>query len=65
MSPPGHTRRSPGRGGQAVVTLGHRTGRPPSGPADWIKANVAGFRELLTPLLGKMQDRRSTTPGSA
>ncbi|MEV4425381.1 zinc-dependent metalloprotease [Streptomyces sp. R-07] len=31
----------------------------------WIKANVAGFRELLTPLLGKMQDRRSTTPGSA
>ncbi|WP_406059496.1 zinc-dependent metalloprotease [Streptomyces sp. NBC_01077] len=33
--------------------------------AGWIKANVAGFRELLTPLLGKMQDRRSTTPGSA
>ncbi|MFB7940634.1 zinc-dependent metalloprotease [Streptomyces sp. NPDC056049] len=29
----------------------------------WIKANVAGFRELLTPLLGKMQERRTTTPG--
>ncbi|MFE5549014.1 zinc-dependent metalloprotease [Streptomyces sp. NPDC056534] len=33
--------------------------------AGWIKANVAGFRELLTPLLGKMQDRRSATPGNA
>ncbi len=33
--------------------------------AGWIKANVAGFRELLTPLLGKMQDRRSNTPGNA
>ncbi|MEX0169605.1 zinc-dependent metalloprotease [Streptomyces sp. LMG1-1-1.1] len=33
--------------------------------AGWIKANVAGFRELLTPLLGKMQDRRAGTPGSA
>lgn len=33
--------------------------------AGWIRANVAGFRELLTPLLGKMQERRSTNPGSA
>ncbi|MFI8915198.1 zinc-dependent metalloprotease [Streptomyces sp. NPDC053513] len=33
--------------------------------AGWIKANVAGFRALLTPLLGKMQERRSSTPGSA
>ncbi|WP_309052123.1 zinc-dependent metalloprotease [Streptomyces sp.] len=33
--------------------------------AGWIRANVAGFRELLTPLLGKMQERRSGTPGSA
>ncbi|MFE3069346.1 zinc-dependent metalloprotease [Streptomyces sp. NPDC059247] len=33
--------------------------------AGWIKANVAGFRELLTPLLGKMRDRRQDTPGSA
>ncbi|MCZ4118721.1 zinc-dependent metalloprotease [Streptomyces sp. H39-S7] len=24
----------------------------------WVKANVAGFREILKPLLGKMQDRR-------
>ncbi|MDQ0844225.1 MULTISPECIES: zinc-dependent metalloprotease [unclassified Streptomyces] len=33
--------------------------------AGWIKANVAGFRELLRPLLDKMQDRRSGTPGGA
>ncbi|MFC8273587.1 zinc-dependent metalloprotease [Streptomyces sp. NPDC057271] len=31
--------------------------------AGWIKANVAGFRELLSPLLDKMQERRTTTPG--
>ncbi|MEU8758491.1 zinc-dependent metalloprotease [Streptomyces sp. NPDC048659] len=31
--------------------------------AGWIKANVAGFRELLSPLLDKMQERRSATPG--
>ncbi|MGW8883231.1 zinc-dependent metalloprotease [Streptomyces sp. NPDC055749] len=30
--------------------------------AGWIRANVAGFRELLRPLLEKMQDRR---PGGA
>ncbi|MDK0520293.1 zinc-dependent metalloprotease [Streptomyces sp. ML-6] len=33
--------------------------------AGWIKANVAGFRELLGPLLGKMQDRRAGTAGGA
>ncbi|MFD7030357.1 zinc-dependent metalloprotease [Streptomyces sp. NPDC059917] len=33
--------------------------------AGWVKANVAGFRELLGPLLGKMQDRRGSTPGGA
>ncbi|MEV4944145.1 zinc-dependent metalloprotease [Streptomyces sp. NPDC053755] len=33
--------------------------------AGWIKANVAGFRELLAPLLDKMRERRSTTPGGA
>ncbi|MFB6818456.1 zinc-dependent metalloprotease [Streptomyces sp. NPDC056347] len=33
--------------------------------AGWIKANVAGFRELLRPLLGKMQDRRPGGPGGA
>ncbi|WP_406382306.1 zinc-dependent metalloprotease [Streptomyces sp. NBC_01618] len=33
--------------------------------AGWIKANVAGFRELLRPLLGKMQERRGGGPGGA
>ncbi|MFC9248206.1 zinc-dependent metalloprotease [Streptomyces sp. NPDC057136] len=31
--------------------------------AGWIRANVAGFRELLRPLLEKMQDRRPDGPG--
>ena len=31
----------------------------------WVRANVAGFRELLSPLLDKMQDRRSGVPGGA
>lgn len=31
----------------------------------WIKANVAGFRELLQPLLAKMESRRSGVPGGA
>jgi coenzyme F420 biosynthesis associated uncharacterized protein len=29
----------------------------------WIRANVAGFREILKPLLDKMQERRGNTPG--
>ena len=29
----------------------------------WVKANVAGFREVLKPLLGKMQARRPGGPG--
>ncbi|MFF9915007.1 zinc-dependent metalloprotease [Streptomyces sp. NPDC013457] len=33
--------------------------------AGWIKANVAGFRELLSPLLDKMQERRTNTPGGS
>nr|WSX50567.1 zinc-dependent metalloprotease [Streptomyces sp. NBC_00974] len=33
--------------------------------AGWVKANVAGFRELLAPLLGTMRDRRADTPGAA
>ncbi|QGV79289.1 zinc-dependent metalloprotease [Streptomyces ficellus] len=33
--------------------------------AGWIRANVAGFRELLKPLLEKMQERRSTSAGGA
>ncbi|CAL9520007.1 hypothetical protein HMPREF1486_06108 [Streptomyces sp. HPH0547] len=31
----------------------------------WVKANVAGFRELLTPLLDKMRERRANLPGGA
>ncbi|HEY5835272.1 zinc-dependent metalloprotease [Streptomyces sp.] len=31
----------------------------------WVKANVAGFREVLKPLLGKMQARRPGGPGGA
>ncbi len=31
----------------------------------WVRANVAGFRELLKPLLDKMQERRAGTPGGA
>ncbi|MGW3302449.1 zinc-dependent metalloprotease [Streptomyces rubiginosohelvolus] len=31
----------------------------------WIKANIAGFRELLQPLLAKMESRRSGGPGGA
>ncbi|MER5732944.1 zinc-dependent metalloprotease [Streptomyces sp. NPDC002138] len=33
--------------------------------AGWVKANVAGFRQLLGPLLGKMQERRGSMPGGA
>ncbi|MFJ9689222.1 zinc-dependent metalloprotease [Streptomyces bacillaris] len=33
--------------------------------AGWIKANVAGFRELLRPLLAKMESRRPAGPGGA
>ncbi|GAA2413786.1 zinc-dependent metalloprotease [Streptomyces glaucosporus] len=31
----------------------------------WIRANVAGFRELLSPLLDRMQARRGGGPGGA
>ena len=31
----------------------------------WIRANVAGFREILRPLLDKMQERRGNTPGGS
>ncbi|WP_030019225.1 zinc-dependent metalloprotease [Streptomyces monomycini] len=33
--------------------------------AGWIKANVAGFRAVLKPLLQKMEERRSSVPGGA
>ncbi|GAA4685241.1 zinc-dependent metalloprotease [Streptomyces chumphonensis] len=50
------------------------TGLTPQGPAadtpvlvvdrpGWIRANVAGFRQLLVPLLEKMHERRSKAPG--
>ncbi|MEV3856844.1 zinc-dependent metalloprotease [Streptomyces sp. NPDC050095] len=31
----------------------------------WVKANVAGFREILKPLLEKMEERRGGGPGGA
>ncbi|WP_460068246.1 zinc-dependent metalloprotease [Streptomyces sp. YKOK-I1] len=31
----------------------------------WVRANVAGFREILKPLLDKMQERRGGTTGGA
>ncbi|MFF3887028.1 zinc-dependent metalloprotease [Streptomyces sp. NPDC001914] len=31
----------------------------------WVRANVAGFREILRPLLDKMQERRGSSPGGA
>ncbi|WP_030756198.1 zinc-dependent metalloprotease [Streptomyces sp. NRRL F-5135] len=31
----------------------------------WVKANVAGFRELLAPLFAKMRERRSGSAGGA
>ncbi|MCX5387946.1 zinc-dependent metalloprotease [Streptomyces sp. NBC_00083] len=33
--------------------------------AGWVKANVAGFREILRPLLDKMQERRGSTAAGA
>lgn len=33
--------------------------------AGWIRANVAGFRAVLRPLLEKMQERRAAVPGGA
>ncbi|RSS83509.1 zinc-dependent metalloprotease [Streptomyces sp. WAC06614] len=33
--------------------------------AGWVRANVAGFRALLGPLLARMQERRGTAPGGA
>ncbi|MGP3987848.1 zinc-dependent metalloprotease [Streptomyces sp. 3N207] len=31
----------------------------------WVRANVAGFRELLSPLLTKVEERRAGIPGGA
>ena len=32
--------------------------------AGWVRANVAGFREVLKPLLGKMQDAARRLPAA-
>ncbi|MFE3138859.1 zinc-dependent metalloprotease [Streptomyces scopuliridis] len=51
-----------------MIPEGHE---PPDTPvlvvdrAGWVKANVAGFRELLKPLLTKMQERRPGGTGGA
>ena len=56
------------RGYTRMIPDGHRPEDTPVLVVDragWIKANVAGFRELLSPLLDKMKERRSATPGGA
>ena len=45
------------RGADAPVLVVDRPG--------WVRANVAGFRELLSPLLTKVEQRRGATPGGA
>ncbi|MFC9429173.1 zinc-dependent metalloprotease [Streptomyces sp. NPDC059255] len=56
------------RGYTKLIPEGHE---PPDTPvlvvdrAGWIKANVAGFRELLKPLFEKMLERRPGGPGGA
>lgn len=47
----------PGAGHDTPVLVVDRPG--------WIRANVAGFREVLKPLLQKMEERRSSLPGGA
>lgn len=54
----GFTRLTPaGEGADTPVLVVDRPG--------WVKANVAGFRELLSPLLAKVQERRAGVPGGA
>ncbi|MFP8906801.1 MULTISPECIES: zinc-dependent metalloprotease [Streptomyces] len=53
----GFTRMTPDGAADTPVLVVDRPG--------WIRANVAGFRELLSPLLGKMQARRGGGPGNA
>ncbi|QMU74898.1 zinc-dependent metalloprotease [Streptacidiphilus sp. PB12-B1b] len=48
--------------------MGSPTGGTPVLVVDrpgWIRANVAGFRTIITPLTDRMQARRSELPGSA
>ncbi|MFD5324701.1 zinc-dependent metalloprotease [Streptomyces sp. NPDC127092] len=54
------------RGYTRMIAEGHTPDDTPVLVVDragWIKANVAGFRELLSPLLDKMKERRSSSPG--
>ncbi|MFB9388177.1 zinc-dependent metalloprotease [Streptomyces coeruleoprunus] len=56
------------RGFTRMIPEGHRPEDTPVLVVDragWVRANVAGFRELLKPLLEKMQERRSASPGGA
>ncbi|MFV2121192.1 zinc-dependent metalloprotease [Streptomyces sp. Act-28] len=56
------------RGFTRMVQEGHEPEDTPVLVVDragWIRANVAGFRELLKPLLDKMSERRSGSPGDA
>jgi coenzyme F420 biosynthesis associated uncharacterized protein len=56
------------RGHTRMIPEGHE---PPDTPvlvvdrAGWVRANVAGFRELLKPLFEKMRERRPGGPGGA
>ncbi|AXK35699.1 coenzyme F420 biosynthesis-associated protein [Streptomyces armeniacus] len=61
------TRLEPTRVDDASPTFGGETPPPVLvvDRAGWVKANVAGFRELLSPLLGKMRERRAGMPGGA
>ncbi|MFD7917672.1 zinc-dependent metalloprotease [Streptomyces sp. NPDC059740] len=52
MAPPGA---GGGTAGESPVLVVDRAG--------WVRANVAGFRAVLGPLLGKMQQRRAGLPG--
>ncbi|WP_424888338.1 zinc-dependent metalloprotease [Streptomyces sp. XH2] len=54
---PGGAGKDGGAGSDTPVLVVDRAG--------WIKANVAGFRAILGPLLEKMQDRRANVPGGA
>ncbi|MDT9680937.1 zinc-dependent metalloprotease [Streptomyces sp. TRM76323] len=56
------------RGFTRMVPEGHEPEDTPVLVVDragWIRANVAGFRELLKPLLDKMAERRPGGPGGA
>ncbi|MCP9945175.1 zinc-dependent metalloprotease [Streptomyces somaliensis] len=56
------------RGFTRMVPEGHEPEDTPVLVVDragWIRANVAGFRELLAPMLDKMAERRSGGPGGA